>query len=358
MVQQISNQDYPIYLGSIFDKLNEYILQMEPVVSKIFILVDENTHMHCISPLVRHVSILEKAEILEIDVGESEKNLNIANHLWEALSINNVDRQALIINLGGGVVSDLGGFIASVYKRGIRFINIPTSLLAMVDASVGGKTGIDLAGVKNQLGCFANPQAVFVWPRFLETLPFEEIQSGFGEVIKYSLLDSTGLWEEVMENDFFPVDQAELYISRCLRMKCDVVAKDPKEYGPRRILNLGHTYGHAFESLSLLSDNEDNMTHGKAVALGIIGDLWHSVQKLQLSELVFEEVKNYILKVFGYYSVLPQNMDAFIDLMKKDKKNSGDQIAVILIDGIGNPRYNEFITESEVRQFLQYFNSL
>ncbi len=358
MLKHISNQDYPIYLGSIFEELNEFILQLQPKVSNVYILVDENTHIHCISPLIPYVTVLNEAEILEINAGEKQKNLEIVNHLWQALSENNVDRQALIINLGGGVVSDLGGFMASVYKRGIRFINIPTSLLSMVDASIGGKTGIDLGSVKNQLGCFSNPEAVFVWPDFLKTLPKEELLSGFGEIIKYSLISKLHLWEEIKELDFQIIENLDDYIFKSLEIKSNIVEQDPFESGLRKTLNFGHTYGHAFESLSMMQDNQVALSHGKAVALGIVCELWHSVQRLNFPELVFEEIKEFIFQNFGYYPIQEKQVDTFIELMKKDKKNAGDQIAIVMLESIGNANYKEFITEDEIRTFLNYYMSL
>ena len=357
MIKQISNQLYPIYLGEIYEEINEFILQMQPKVSNIYILVDENTHQYCISPLVRNVSILGEAEILEIDAGEKHKNLEVTNHLWHALAENNVDRNALIINLGGGVISDLGGFMASVYKRGIRFINIPTTLLAMVDASVGGKTGIDLGPLKNQIGCFNYPEAVFVSLDFLDTLPKADLKSGFGEILKYSLIDRLELWEKFKKIDFNDVHYLESLIESSLEIKTRIVAQDPNEKGLRKILNFGHTYGHAFESLSLLENSSTPLLHGEAVAMGIICELWHSVQKLDFPKILFDEIKELVFQKFRIYPIADNQIEPLIELMKKDKKNADNNIAIVLLEDIGINKYDTFVNEEEIRECLNFYIS-
>ena len=355
MIKQISNTDYPIYLGTIFDKINEFIQEMNPKVSHIYILVDENTHTHCISPLVMNVPILEQAEILEIDAGEEHKNLEIVNHLWLALAENNVDRNALIINLGGGVVSDLGGFMASVYKRGIRFINVPTTLLSMVDAAVGGKTAIDLGALKNQIGCFSNPEAVFIAPEFLETLPMQQMKSGFGELLKYSLIDCPELWNEFQAIDFENPTNLEQLIESSLEIKTKIVAQDPKEKGLRKVLNFGHTYGHAFESLSLMQSPDNALLHGEAIAMGIVCELRHSVQKMSFPSQEFKQIKEFVFQNFRSFAIDSNQIDLLIELMKKDKKNAGDQIAVVLLEQIGKPKFDTYITEDEIRECLNFY---
>jgi 3-dehydroquinate synthase len=355
MIKQISNTDYPIYLGTIFDKMDAFIQEMQPEVSHIYILVDENTHTHCISPLVMNVSIIEQAELLEIDAGEEHKNLEIVNHLWLALAENNVDRNALIINLGGGVVSDLGGFMASVYKRGIRFINLPTTLLSMVDAAIGGKTGVDLGALKNQIGCFSNPQAVFIAPEFLETLPTQQLKSGFGELLKYSLIDHPELWSEFQTIDFEKPTNLDALIESSLEIKTKIVAEDPKEKGLRKILNFGHTYGHAFESLSLMQSPDNALLHGEAVAMGIVCELWHSVQKVGFPNHEFAQIKEFVFQNFRSFAIDSNQVDLLIDLMKKDKKNAGDQIAVVLLEQIGKPRFDSYINENEIRECLNFY---
>lgn len=352
------NLSYPIITEAVFEEISQFISAMHPAVSKIYILVDENTHMHCVAPLVRNINLLENAEILEIDAGEEQKNIEIVNRLWQVLADNNVDRQALIINLGGGVISDMGGFMASIYKRGIRFINIPTSLLAMVDASIGGKTGVDFGTVKNQLGCFSNPEAVFIWPEFLKTLPKEELLSGFGEIVKYALINDLQFWNIIRNLEFTEIEDFDEFIFESIEIKSNIVAADPKEQGLRKVLNFGHTYGHAFESLSMMHSGNTKLSHGKAIALGIICDLWHSVQKSTFPESVFIEIKDYIFKNFGSFSIQDNQIGQLLDLMKKDKKNSDNKIATILLESIGNPIADKHICEEEVYNCLKYFQNL
>lgn len=355
MIKQISQQAYPIYIGAIFEKMNQFIIQMQPKASQIYILVDENTHYHCISPLVSNVDALANAEILEIDAGEINKSLDIVHHLWHTLAENEVDRQALIINLGGGLVSDLGGFMSAVYKRGIRFINVPTSLLAMVDAAIGGKTGVDLGSLKNQIGCFSDPQAVFVNPEFLKTLPKGDLQSGYGELLKYSLIEHGELWQDFQKINFESTEHIEDLILKSLEIKTRIVKEDPKEKSVRKILNFGHTYGHAFESLSLMEHPNDALLHGEAVALGIICELWHSVRQLGFPQKDYDAIKSFIIENFRGLQISDDKIELLIDLMKKDKKNSDNQIAVVLLEEIGKARYNMFLDEKDIRDCLIEF---
>jgi 3-dehydroquinate synthase len=299
------------------------------------------------------VAVLENAEILEIDAGEQNKNLDIVHRLWEVLAENNVDRQALIVNLGGGMITDLGGFMASVYKRGIRFINVPSSLLAMVDAAVGGKTGIDLGNLKNQLGCFTNPQAVCVWSGFLETLPINELNSGYGELIKYALIDKDKLWEDFWEQGFQEVSGLTPFIQKALEIKMEIVRKDLYESGLRKVLNFGHTYGHALESLALKKGNP--MMHGEAVALGIICELWHSVRRYNFPEDRFEQIKAFILDGFSKPQISEEDFEQIIGFMQKDKKNHSDKIAIVLLEDLGVYHVDESLSPEEVEECLQNF---
>jgi 3-dehydroquinate synthase len=355
MSKRNSQLSYPIFIGDIYADLDAHIFQMQPKVSKIYILVDENTHANCIPSLIRSTSTLAHAEILEIESGEDQKSIEICYHLWQTLAENNADRNTLLINLGGGVITDMGGFIASSFKRGIRFINIPTSLLAMVDAAVGGKTGIDLGVFKNHIGSFYNPEAVFVNPDFLETLAKDEFKSGMGEILKYSLIDRMSLWEEFKKSQIDNSNHWSKLIDSSLEIKTKIVKQDPKESGLRKILNFGHTYGHAFESLSLLEKPNASLSHGEAVALGIICELWHSVKKLNFPSNLFNEIKDYIFQNFRTYPIKEQDIDNIIDLMKKDKKNQDQQIAIVLLENIGEPKFDTFIDEQEIRDCLNFF---
>ncbi len=355
MPKQITNTSYPIFIGDFFTEMDAFVFQLQPKVSKIYILVDENTHLYCIPSLIRTSALLGNSEILEIESGESQKNLEICYHLWQTLAENNIDRNALIINLGGGVITDMGGYIASTYKRGIRFINIPTTLLAMIDAAVGGKTGINLGVLKNHIGYFSNPEAVFINPDFLETLSQQELQSGLGELLKYSLISSNELWNRFKQTTFDNQTDWQYFIESSLKIKTQIVEQDPKEVDLRKILNFGHTYGHAFESLSLTLNPNKHLLHGEAVALGIICELWHSVEKLNFPKSTFKEIKEYIFQNFRAFPFNKSHIDTLIDFMKKDKKNNGNQIACILLENIGDVKYDTFINETEIRDCLTFF---
>ena len=355
MLKQIKNQPYPIFIGDFFTEMDTFIYEMQPKVSKIYILVDENTHLNCIPSLIRNSSLLNNSEIIEIESGEDQKNLEICFHLWQTLAENNTDRNALLLNLGGGVISDMGGFIAATYKRGIRFINIPTTLLAMIDAAVGGKTGIDLGILKNHIGCFSNPNAVFINPQFLETLNDQDLKSGYGELLKYSLIHSKDLWNQFNTVSFNQQSDWSSFIESSLAIKTEIVAQDPKEGGLRKVLNFGHTYGHAFESLSLSLKPNAHLLHGEAVALGIICELWHSVEKTNFPKKLFFEIKDFVFENFRVFPIDESHFDELIDLMKKDKKNADQKIAVVLLEDIGQAHFDSFINEEEIRDCLTYF---
>ena len=235
--------------------------------SSIFILVDENTHEHCYSKFIPKLETTCPIEIIEIESGEIHKNLDTCTGVWNVLTELNADRRSLVITLGGGVITDLGGFVASTYKRGIDFVNIPTTLLSMVDASVGGKTGVDLGVLKNQIGLFANPEMVLVDTDYLPTVTPREIRSGIAEIIKYGLTYDVSLYQTIKENPNLNI--ADL-IHRSIEIKNEVVLKDPKEQNLRKILNFGHTIGHAIESYFLESEFKENLTHGEAIAIGMV----------------------------------------------------------------------------------------
>lgn len=234
--------------------------------SRKFILVDENTISHCLPVLMMNVPSLARAEVIEIESGEKNKNIDIAIRLWEVLTELQADRRSVLLNLGGGVIGDIGGFVASTFKRGIDFLNVPTSLLAQVDASVGGKVGIDLNGLKNQIGVFKNPASVYIYPDFLKTLPKREVLAGFAEMLKHGLVLDEGHFYELKAFDLSRIDHLEALIMRSVHLKNEIVLDDPKEKNQRKLLNFGHTIGHALETYAL-----ENMTfslpHGEAVAI-------------------------------------------------------------------------------------------
>ena len=329
-MKEIESDNYSIWIGQ--DSLSKLDVSK---YSKIGILVDENTKEFCL-PLL---SEIKKSIIIEIKSGEENKNIDTCNLIWEALSKNSFDRNSLLINLGGGVIGDMGGFCASTYKRGIDFIQIPTSLLAMVDASVGGKLGIDFNGLKNQVGLFSNPKLVIINPKFLETLPENELRSGFAEVVKHALIIDKNLWERLKNSNLLELDWEEI-IETSVQIKNKIVISDPKEKGERKKLNFGHTFGHAIESYYLQKGTP--ILHGEAIFMGII--LESEISSLSVSEK--NDIKNYILSNFSL-PYTPSKSD-LLNFLRNDKKNFEEKINFSLLEGIGNCTINNLFAEDEL----------
>lgn len=317
-MKEIKAIDYSIWIGkNSFSKLDisNY--------SQVAILVDENTKRDCLSKLPQ----IENALIIEIKSGEEYKNISTCSFIWEQLTINNFDRNSLLINLGGGVIGDMGGFCAATYKRGLEFIHIPTTLLAMVDASVGGKLGIDFKGFKNQIGLFNNPKAVLISSEFLETLAESELKSGFAEVLKHALISDNSLWLKLKNTPFTDLDWEDI-IDTSVQIKNKIVLADPFEKGERKKLNFGHTFGHAIESYYL--EKGTPISHGEAVFMGMILETKIS----DLSETDKNEIKNYVLSNFALpYTPKKSSLHKFL---KNDKKNQNGKINFTLLNGIGN----------------------
>lgn len=329
-MKEIKAIDYSIWIGEkSLSKLDIY------TYSKIAILVDENTKRDCLFKLPQ----IENALIIEIKSGEEYKNLSTCNFIWEQLTINNFDRNALLINLGGGVIGDIGGFCAATYKRGLEFIHIPTTLLAMVDASVGGKVGIDFKGFKNQIGIFNNPNAVLIYPKFLETLEESELKSGFAEVVKHALISDNSLWLKLKNTLFTDLDWEDI-IDTSVQIKNNIVLADPFEKGERKKLNFGHTFGHSIESYYL--EKGTPISHGEAVFMGMILETEIS----DLSETEKNEIKNYILSNFSLpYTPKKTNLHKFLI---NDKKNQNGKINFTLLSGIGNCSFDNLFSPDEL----------
>lgn len=343
-------QQAPIY--SEFEKLNDFI--QKNLNQKFFFLVDENTHDFCLPLLLSELLEIPDMEIIEIPVGEDAKSIDIVMQVWETLSDLGADRHSVIVNCGGGVVTDFGGFTAATFKRGIRFINVPTSLLAMVDASVGGKTGINLNHLKNQIGTFSQPEMVVIFPEFLETLPQNEIVSGFAEMLKHGLIRDRELWNQLVTLDNLNAENLAAFIAPSIQIKKEVVEEDPTEKGLRKILNAGHTLGHALETWFL--DNKQEITHGEAVALGLVLESYISWEKGILAQEDFDEIVNGLKKFYKKQN-LP-NSEQILPLLKHDKKNAQGKIGFILLDEIGNCSHAlKEVTAEEISQaFLYYTN--
>jgi 3-dehydroquinate synthase len=263
----------------------------------------------------------------------------------------------MLINLGGGVISDLGGFVASAFKRGIRYVNVPTTLLAMVDASIGGKVGVDMDGLKNQIGMFSNPQVVFIIPEFLDTLPDSYKRNGFAEVIKHSLVYEKNYWDEISRKPFTDIDNWKEIIDWSIEIKNYFVTEDPLEKGFRKVLNFGHTIGHAVETYSFQFEGEE-LSHGEAVAIGIICESYISHKHSGLSEDELSEITQYISSNFEHYIFNSGYFEQLLELMQHDKKNVTSNINFTLLTSIGNSLINEVVDVGLVRESLLYYQNL
>ena len=326
----------PVYFQEeAFNRLNAYLKQYK--ASKVFILVDKNTHRDCLANFLQKLDTAEDFEILEIEAGEINKTIDTCSGLWKALSELDADRKSLLINLGGGVVTDLGGFVASTFKRGISYINVPTSLLAMVDASVGGKTGVDLGNLKNQIGVINHAEMVLVDSGFLATLPKNEMRSGLAEILKHGLISNENYWHKVTNLSELNLDDLDDIIKESVAIKTKVVTEDPKEDGLRKTLNYGHTLGHAIESYFLTHPKKTTLLHGEAIAVGIILATNLSVKLQGFPEEKFKSISQKLLEIYEKVEFVKDDIQQIIDLMKYDKKNSHGNINFVLLKDIGTP---------------------
>lgn len=336
-----------------YQKLN--ILANKPNYSSIFILVDENTFEHCYPHFMQFFSTQKRIEVIQIDSGEKNKNIDTCIGVWDAMTELGADRHSLLITLGGGVITDLGGFAASTFKRGIDFINIPTTLLSMVDASVGGKTGVDLGVLKNQIGLFANPEIVLIDPEYLQTVTHREIRSGIAEIIKYGLTYDQHLYNEIRTNKKLNIIDL---IHRSIEIKNEVVTQDPKESGLRKVLNFGHTIGHAVESYFLENTAKENLTHGEAIAIGMICESYISYKLLNFPLAKVDEIKETIINIYGKTVIKKEDFLEIIDLLKHDKKNVDGEINFVLLNDIENFKINCKVSTDLIIESLKYYNHI
>jgi 3-dehydroquinate synthase len=322
--------------------------------SKIFVFTDRNTSDVCLPVFQFMLNDFTGFDLIETEPGEEHKDIDFCIGIWKTLLDFEADRKCLMINLGGGVVTDMGGFVASTYKRGIDFINIPTTLLSMVDASVGGKTGIDVDNVKNMVGTFALPKAVFIESAFLETLPERELLSGFAEMIKHGLIMDKAYFETLKAVDYHVIS-AE-HILRSVEIKHQVVTEDPLEKGLRKILNFGHTIGHAVESNALTTGQR--LTHGEAIAIGMICEAFLSVKTCGLPASELEEITTYFKSIYPAYTIAPAHFAKILELVKTDKKNEHGFVLFSLLKTIGECEYNCKVTDEDIEAALVYYNGV
>ena len=336
-------------------KLNNFIEQKK--YSSLFLLVDSNTNKFCTPKFLSYLAVEIPIEIIEIDSeesgSESIKNITTCSEIWTILTELGADRKSLLINLGGGVITDIGGFVASTFKRGIDFIHVPTTLLGMVDAAIGGKNGVDLGNLKNQIGVINVPNLLLIDTDFLTTLPQREMRSGLAEMLKHGLICDANYWQQFLnlkELDFTDLDQL---IYRSVEIKNDIVKKDPTENGIRKALNFGHTIGHAIESHFLETSNP--LLHGEAIAVGMVLESYMSKEKELLSNDDYLQIKQTIKSIYDTVSFTSKDIESILNLLIHDKKNEYGKIQFALLNGVGNTSLNQLVdNELIIESFNDY----
>ena len=339
-MQTITANNYNVYFDSKGYKTLAEMLKPSHY-SKIFILVDENTSQYCLPHLLNNLATEIEIEIIELEVGEIHKNIATCTEVWGALSELGGDRKSILINLGGGVISDLGGFVACTFKRGIDFINIPTTLLSMVDASIGGKNGVDLGNLKNQIGIIREPKAVIVDTQFLNTLPQNEMRSGLAEMLKHGLIFDKKYWDKFKNLKDLSTEDLNHLIHQSIQIKNTIVCEDLTENGIRKSLNFGHTLGHAIESYFLENDSKTSLLHGEAIAVGMILESFISREKGLLKNEEYQEIKYIINDIFERIEFTQNEIEKIIELLIFDKKNEFGKVQFALLDGIGKIKINQ-----------------
>ena len=353
MSKKIASIGYDIYVENGLAALDQYI--QENKFSKLFFLVDSTTEELCLPIVLKNLPSVNTYDIIAIDPGEENKNIDFCIGIWKMLLDFEADRNSLLLNVGGGVVTDMGSFAAATFKRGIAFVHVPTTLLSQVDASVGGKTGIDMDEVKNCIGTFTQPQAVVIDPIFLKTLSDRQLVSGFAEMIKHGLIaDPEEL--NILKN-ITPENITIDRIEQSIRIKNEIVKADPEEKGLRKILNFGHTIGHAIESYFLENENKETLLHGEAIAIGMILESYLSLEKELLTENEYQEIKSVIADIYPAVPFTEKDIENCIDLLIHDKKNEFGKVKFALLNGIGAVKIDEEIENDLIyKAFDDYKN--
>lgn len=341
---------YRIHIGAgSLDVLAQELAQWQP--SRIAVLVDENTGLHC-WPLLAAVLPAVPA-VIKIPAGETHKTLDTCQYIWSQMMALGLDRQSLLINLGGGVIGDMGGFCASTFKRGMRFVQVPTTLLSQVDASIGGKLGIDFGGIKNSVGVFQDPQGVYIDTRFLDTLPHRELRSGYAEVFKHALIADAEAWADLSQLSDLSHGISDTRLLTSLSVKQGIVNDDPYERGIRKALNFGHTIGHALESHFLATDAP--LLHGEAIAIGMICEAYLSQQLAGLSANAVDAITSVLLRHYGWVDLPLSAVGAWLESMQQDKKNESDAINFTLLKAIGEASINHTASPALIQESLVFY---
>lgn len=353
-MQYITLADYQIAIGANIWSAWQQFLE-EKNYSKLIVLVDENTVVHCLPDFQKQTSTVDLL-VIQIAAGERHKTIDTCQMIWTKMMAADVDRQALMVNLGGGVIGDMGGFCASTYKRGIDFVQFPTTVLSQVDASVGGKLGIDFQEVKNSIGVFNNPKGIFIHTHFLKTLPKNEVRSGFAEMLKHSLIADAAQWQNFRAfDDLLTINWLD-FLPQSISIKKEIVAADPYEKGIRKALNFGHTIGHAVESYFL--NTTTPLLHGEAIAIGMICEAHLSKEVLSFSETDLSDLTQTLLNIYGHIEIPEQARDYLFDMMRKDKKNEQQRINFSLLPKIGDVKVNCTASDEQMRNSLRYYQKL
>ena len=350
-MQSIQANGYPIHFNEKgYEALNLHL--KETKYSNLFVLVDTKTNEHCLSKFLPYLETNLTIEIIEFEAGEANKNIDTCVEVWKVLTELGADRKSLIVNLGGGVVTDLGGFVASTFKRGVDFVNIPTTLLAMVDASVGGKNGVDLGNLKNQIGVINVPLMVLVDSSYLVTLPKNEMRSGLAEMLKHGLIFDKMEWEKFLNLKDIDFADFDAFIHRSVAIKNAIVMQDPTEKNIRKALNFGHTLGHAIESYFLENENKTTLLHGEAIAAGMILESYISWQKNLISKDEYNQIKNTIKSIFEDIVFEENDLFPIQELLIHDKKNEYGNIQFALLDSIGKIKINQEVENELISRLL------
>lgn len=356
MMQSIQANNYPVHFNETgYEKLNQHL--KENKYSNLFIIVDSNTNEYCLPKLLPILETDLTIEIIEFEAGEINKNIETCIEIWNVLTELGADRKTLIINIGGGVVTDLGGFVASTFKRGVDFIHIPTTLLSMVDASVGGKNGVDLGNLKNQIGVINTPKMVLIDTNYLETVPQNEMRSGLAEMLKHGLIYDKGYWEQFL--DLKAIDFADLdeLVYRSVEIKNEIVMQDPTEQNIRKSLNFGHTLGHAIESYFLENENKTTLLHGEAIAVGMILESYISLHKNLITEAEYNQIKSTLKSIYEDVVFEERDIDPILELLIHDKKNEYGTIQFALIEGIGKIKINQSVENELILNAFEDYKS-
>ncbi|WP_406683874.1 3-dehydroquinate synthase [Seonamhaeicola sp. MEBiC1930] len=323
--------------------------------SKIFILVDENTHEKCLPFFLEKLEANAVIEIIEIESGEINKTIDTCVGVWNTLSELDADRKSLIINIGGGVITDLGGFVACTFKRGISYVNVPTTLLSMVDASVGGKTGVDLGHLKNQIGVISDPDLVLIDPCFLNTLPSNQMRSGLAEMLKHGLINDENYWNKFQDLSALSLADLDELIYQSVIIKKNVVDQDPFEDGLRKTLNFGHTLGHAIESYFLSTPNKQTLLHGEAIIIGMILACYISSELIGFPKKLTNKIKKLFKNYYGEVVIDKKEYKAIMDLLKYDKKNNHGNINFVLLESIGSCKIDCKVEDNIIIDSFDYY---